>query len=150
MADMDVLFLAVAILLGFALGVLLMVVVRSLRRRGEEEADDPPPEPPVAHELVEDDAPFAPPPQRRPEPEFDDSFGVASAPAPPPRDELPPPPVEMTQSAIPTEWAKRALGAVEPGRVRGICSGCGTPLSVSKRRPIRIACPVCGRTRVLA
>ena len=60
-----------------------------------------------------------------------------TAPAPPP------PPV-------PTEWARRQVGPPEPGRTKGACSGCGAMLSVSDQRPLRIACPVCGRTRLLA
>jgi DNA-directed RNA polymerase subunit RPC12/RpoP len=50
---------------------------------------------------------------------------------------------------VPTEWAKRVTGPVEPDRVKGICSGCGTRISVTTKRPLRIACPVCGRTRLL-
>jgi hypothetical protein len=60
-----------------------------------------------------------------------------------PRVELPP---------IQTEWARRAFtGPVGADRVRGMCSGCGTTLSVARApRPLRTACPVCGRTRVLS
>lgn len=158
MADVDALYLVVALLLGVAIGVLAMVLLRP-RRRAAPEA--------TAHEVVEDDEdetePFSPPrpaarpgpPARRaaaPETEFDDSFGVAAreAQAPPARDELPRPPMpDAPEGGLPTEWAKRVIGAVEPGRVRGVCSGCGTALSITRRRPVRIACPVCGRTRVL-
>lgn len=55
----------------------------------------------------------------------------------------PPPPV-------PTEWARRLVGPAPPGRMRGVCSGCGTTLSISTARPLRIACPVCGRTKLVA
>ncbi|GEM_PF-4360567 len=51
---------------------------------------------------------------------------------------------------IPTEWARRQVGPAPPGRTKGACSGCGAMLSVSAARPLRIACPVCGRTRLLA
>lgn len=57
----------------------------------------------------------------------------------------PPPP-----APIPTEWARRQVGPAGPGRTKGACSGCGAMLSVSNQRPLRIACPVCGRTRLLA
>ena len=157
-----------ALAAGFALGA-LTIFVAGLRRRRPHEADakpevvrlDPPPEeePIVTLEPIEDDAPAA-------EPGFDDHFGVsrhappaptprpppAPAPAraprgPPPRAPLPAP----EPSTIPTEWAARATDApLPPGHVRGVCSGCGTPLSVGPRRPLRIACPECGRTRLLA
>jgi DNA-directed RNA polymerase subunit RPC12/RpoP len=51
---------------------------------------------------------------------------------------------------IPTEWARRQVGPASPGRTKGACSGCGAMLSVSTQRPLRIACPVCGRSRLLA
>lgn len=57
----------------------------------------------------------------------------------------PPPP-----SPVPSEWARRQVGPVEPGRTKGVCSGCGTSISVTNARPLRIACPVCGRTKLLA
>ena len=57
---------------------------------------------------------------------------------------------ELSESPIPTEWARRQVGPLEGGRMKGVCSGCGTSLSVSAARPLRIACPVCGRTRLLA
>lgn len=60
-----------------------------------------------------------------------------------PRD--PPPP-----APVPSEWARRQVGPVESGRTKGVCSGCGTSISVSDARPLRIACPVCGRTKLLA
>src|SRR5438552_18027581 len=60
------------------------------------------------------------------------------------------PAVAAPESAIPMEWAHRHEGGPAPaGRVRGVCSGCGTKLTVSNRKPLRIACPVCGRTRLL-
>ena len=79
----------------------------------------------------------------------------APAPRPPMRE---PPPMkswaqqvrETTQAAVPTEWARRQVGPVEPGRVAGACGGCGARLSVSNARPLRIACPVCGRTKLIA
>ena len=79
----------------------------------------------------------------------------AAAPAPPPRRA---PPMrswaqevrETIQPEVPTEWARRQVGPVEPGRVAGACGGCGARLSVSDARPLRIACPVCGRTKLIA
>ena len=55
-----------------------------------------------------------------------------------------------TGPEVPSEWARRQVGPVEPGRVAGACGGCGARLSVSTQRPLRIACPVCGRTKLLA
>jgi len=55
-----------------------------------------------------------------------------------------------TKPAVPTEWARRQVGPVEPGRVAGVCGGCGSRLSVSNQRPLRIACPVCGRNKLIA
>lgn len=57
----------------------------------------------------------------------------------------PPPP-----APVPSEWARRQVGPVDPGRSKGVCSGCGTSISVSNARPLRIACPVCGRSKLLA
>lgn len=74
----------------------------------------------------------APEPRERPQPWA----------RPPPRQEPPP--------TVPSEWARRLVGPLEPGRAKGVCSGCGTSLSVSMQRPLKIACPVCGRTRLLA
>lgn len=82
-------------------------------------------------------------------------FVRAPAPRPPMRD---PPPmkswaqqvIETTKPEVPTEWARRQVGLVEPGRTAGACGGCGARLSVSNARPLRIACPVCGRTKLLA
>lgn len=58
--------------------------------------------------------------------------------------------MEQLPAPVPTEWARRQVGPVEPGRAKGVCSGCGANLSVSTQRPLRIACPVCGRTKLLA
>ena len=105
-------------------------------------------------------APAAAPPRRPAAPlgrdVESDSFSVS-------RDELDPralpprfparptlPPLPPGPPNVPTEWARRQVGPLEPGRVRGICSGCGTTISVSRRRPLRVACPVCGRTRLLS
>lgn len=80
------------------------------------------------------------------------------APAPAPRAAPPPRPppkswaqqaLEETPSAVPTEWARRQVGPVEKGRTAGVCGGCAARLSVSNARPLRIACPVCGRTKLL-
>lgn len=84
------------------------------------------------------------------------------APARPPASSAPPPrrapPMktwaqevrETIQPEVPTEWARRQVGPAEPGRVAGACGGCGARLSVSNARPLRIACPVCGRTKLIA
>lgn len=76
---------------------------------------------------------------------------IAAGRGPPPRAafdrDVPP---EPPASPIPTEWARRLVGPLDAGRTKGVCSGCGTHLSVSTARPVRIACPVCGRTRLLA
>jgi len=53
------------------------------------------------------------------------------------------------ERTIPSEWARRLSGEPDAGRQRGVCSGCGTALSVSSKRPLRITCPECGRTRLL-
>ena len=57
---------------------------------------------------------------------------------------------DTTGPEVPTEWARRQVGPVESGRVAGACGGCGARLSVSDTRPLRIACPVCGRTKLVA
>lgn len=81
----------------------------------------------------------------------------AAAPAPRPPMREPPPmkswaqqTMEEVASPIPSEWARRQVGPAEPGRTKGACGGCGAALSVSNQRPLRIACPVCGRTKLLA
>jgi hypothetical protein len=78
-------------------------------------------------------------------------FSVVRSPRPPMRGVDPPASATAPESAIPMEWAQRHEGGgpAPPGRVRGACSGCGTKLTVSDRRPLRIACPVCGRARLL-
>ena len=58
--------------------------------------------------------------------------------------------MESSQGEVQTEWARRQVGPVEAGRTAGACGGCGARLSVSNARPLRIACPVCGRTKLLA
>lgn len=123
-------------------------------------------EPMVAFEIVEDEpAPAAPvDPHARWRPAT--PLGAPAAPPPfpapptraPPQPQAPPyvtprpvrePRVEMPP--VQTEWARRAFGPLGADRVRGMCSGCGTMLSVARApRPLRTACPVCGRTRVLS
>lgn len=58
--------------------------------------------------------------------------------------------MEESGPEVQTEWARRQVGPVEAGRTSGACGGCGARLSVSAARPLRIACPVCGRTKLLA
>lgn len=70
--------------------------------------------------------------------------------APPPAKSWAAQAMEQSGPEIPSEWARRQVGPVEPGRVAGACGGCGARLSVSTQRPLRIACPVCGRTKLLA
>lgn len=82
-------------------------------------------------------------------------FVRAPPPRPPMREPLPMKSwaqqvMETTKAEVPTEWARRQVGPVEPGRTAGACGGCGARLSVSNARPLRIACPVCGRTKLLA
>lgn len=167
------LYLVVALLLGFALGVLALLLFRrrpdvpvGARPRG------PPPGKTAAHAPPAPVAPPRAPPEQAADDDWEETVDFAivedepePAPAPPPRapaPTTPPPPPhrgppprpyvpEMEQEGVvPTEWARRHVGPLEPGRVKGICSGCGTPISISKRRPIRVACPVCGRTRLLS
>ncbi|HUR67831.1 MAG TPA: hypothetical protein VM370_01185 [Candidatus Thermoplasmatota archaeon] len=57
---------------------------------------------------------------------------------------------ESAAPSVETEWARRQVGPVEAGRVAGVCGGCGSRLSVTDRRPLRIACPVCGRNKLVA
>lgn len=139
---------------GFLLGILVILPFAIRRRRASaarEEAaaegaaagvsggDDEV----VALEVIGDDD----------QPEPGDHFSVSRpAGATPPRPamrgvERPP---GGPESNIPMEWAHRHEGGpAPPGRVRGVCSGCGSKLTVSNRKPLRIACPVCGRTRLL-
>jgi hypothetical protein len=83
-------------------------------------------------------APHAAPPQRPPMRE------------PPPMKSWAQQVMETSPREVPTEWARRQVGPTEPGRTAGACGGCGARLSVSTARPLRIACPVCGRTKLLA
>lgn len=148
--------IAGALFVGLALGILIVLPFSMKRRRKE-----------ISHEVVAEEFPApsamrppqvrrSPPPPERVEVEFQvEDFGVAADPlrADPPRPRAgpammprsPPPP----EDAIPTEWARRFTGEAEAGRAKGICSGCGTKLSVGMQRPLRIACPVCGRQRLL-
>lgn len=152
MAAEDLLYLVVALFLGFALGAVAFLLFFRKPAEMPEPVRLPrgPPEPSAARPRTL--TPTAP----RQEQEWEDvEFAVVDedAPArPPPVRAAPPRPAspDMEDSAVPTEWARRHLGALEPGRVKGICSGCGTPLSISTRRPLRVACPVCGRTRLLS
>ena len=162
MVATDLLYLVVALLLGFALGVLAILVFRrrppaepapeARRARRPRSAPEPTAVPvsgaraesweDVEFEVVQDDAPATPAPA---------ASSPTRAPRPPPARAVQPlPPLDEVESSVPTEWARRHVGPPEPGRVKGICSGCGTPLSISLRRPLRVACPVCGRTRLLA
>lgn len=130
--------LAGALAAGFALGALTILGVNLWRRRPQKAAAEEvvPLEP-----VLDEPAGFEP---------AGDTFGVVHGPRghAPPRSQPASAPV---QSNVPTEWAQRvAPGPLPAGRVRGVCSGCGTPLSVSDKRPLKIACPECGRTRLLA
>ena len=147
----DLLLAGMAAVGGVAAGGMLYLLVR---RRA------PPPGP--REEVVElevlSEETVVPAPSFEAEP----AFSVAPARAPPRPAPLPASPrgvrptydpddpPELPDSPIPTEWARRQVGPVEGGRMKGVCSGCGTSLSVSTARPLRIACPVCGRTRLLA
>jgi len=144
-------FVAGALFVGLALGI-LVVLPFSMRRRRKE----------ILNEVISEEYPAAndrtPPLARGPRAEVDFEqvdFGVApdapKAEAPRPRPgpammpRTPPPP----EDAIPTEWARRLTGPIEEGRAKGVCSGCGTMLSVGMQRPLKISCPVCGRQRLL-
>ena len=129
-----------ALAAGFALGALTIFAASAWRRR------------PRAADVEAEVVRLEPVPDDEPEEAPQDHFGVSHAPRAPV--ERPPPraaPPAPEASTVPTEWAARATDAPLPqGHVRGVCSGCGTPLSVGPRRPLRIACPECGRTRLLA
>lgn len=133
--------LALALGGGFAVGALTIGALALMRRRAPAKPKADPEVLPF--EPVEDDAaePFAP---------VEDHFGVTHA----PRGNAPSQRVmsgrPLDESIAPTEWASRVSGPLPPGHTQGVCSGCGTPLSVGPRRPLRIACPECGRTRLLA
>jgi hypothetical protein len=116
----DWLLLVAALVAGFALGLLVILPIRAARARRDRKAP-------------EESGGFEP----------EDHFSIPAAPPPPP-------PAAEPQEGIPTEWARRAVGPAEADRARGVCSGCGTKLAVTKRRPLRIKCPVCGRERLLA
>lgn len=137
----DWLVLVLALGGGFAVGALTIGLLALLRRRAPAKTKAEPEV--VPFEAVEDDAPapFEP---------VEDHFGVTHA----PRGNAPSQRVmsgrPLDESVAPTEWAARVSGPLPPGHTRGVCSGCGTPLSVGPRRPLRIACPECGRTRLLA
>ena len=151
---MDPFLIGGALVAGFGVGALAVLVAR---RRGE-------PEEVVQYEVVtEERAPSPPPaPAAAPAPDFDQTdFAVVEAPPAPARPPAPRSgpagparaswaPREAPPEPVPTEWARRHVGPVESGRTKGVCSGCGTTISVSTQRPLRIACPVCGRTRLLA
>lgn len=126
--------LAGALAAGFAVGA-LTVLLLSLRRQR------PAPEPTT--EVI----PHGPRPAEPGAP--------PSAPAAGPAGHLGAPqrvPLSPHDATVPLEWAERAhpgAGPV-PGRARGVCSGCGTAINVSMRRPVRVACPECGNTRLLS
>jgi DNA-directed RNA polymerase subunit RPC12/RpoP len=172
------LYIGGALVAGFLAGALVLFLVRGRRPEVveyeivEEEpaaappSPPPPPAPPPEHHMIppperppwarpELEARTASPPPRPPAPgprppaSFEeDSFSVARpAPAPPRARSGAALPVDV--GGIPTEWARRQVGPPEAGRAVGLCSGCGTRISVSRTRPLRIACPVCGRTRLL-
>jgi hypothetical protein len=150
--------IAGAVLAGLALGILAVLPLHARRRRARQRITTEVVA--QAYEILgeDDETPLAPPtPPPAPATDDDEPYTIArdplapappsprASPAPHPYPPTPPPP----EDAIPSEWARRLTGPLHPDRARGICSGCGTKLSVSKRRPIRIACPVCGRTRLL-
>src|SRR5882672_1878867 len=111
--------------------------MRARRQRRASAPSTPQDEGVVPLEIVEEN----PLPDAREE----EHFGVAREASP-----RGAPASEPSSPAVPMEWAQRhESGPAAPGRVRGACSGCGTKLTVSNRRPLRIACPVCGRTRLL-
>lgn len=171
---MDLLVVGGALAAGFGLGVAVLVVARRRPKKPDapvemEIVDDSPatfvPPAPAAR---------APPPpastrahpERAPAMVLTHGVQMADAPldrraaaAPAPRAPMrEPPPMktwaqqtrEEVGSPIPSEWARRQVGPLEPGRTKGACGGCGAALSVSTQRPLRIACPVCGRTKLLA
>lgn len=91
----------------------------------------------------------APPPRRAPPPPRSEPPARAQARPAPPKTWAQQA-MEQSPAPIPSEWARRQVGPVEPGRTAGACGGCGARLSVSDQRPLRIACPVCGRSKLLA
>ena len=133
--------LALALGGGFLVGALTIGAIALMRRRVPAKPKEP--------EVVPFEAIVEETPPVDFEPVEEDHFGVTHAPrnAPSPRVLSGP---ALDPSVAPTEWASRVSGPLPPGHTRGVCSGCGTPLSVGPRRPLRIACPECGRTRLLA
>lgn len=106
---------------------------------GEERA---PPAPADPHAAWRPPSHMAAPPRLAPLPPPVYTTPITPRPV---RDPRPEPP------AVPTEWARRGVGPAPPGKVKGMCSGCGSVLFVScEPRPMRVACPVCGRQRVLS
>lgn len=125
----DWLLLAGALVAGIAAGAVLTLALERRRARRGGPAE------PVLTEVAEVAAP-------RPVVEL---APVATAAAP----QAPAPPAGG--SVVVSEWARRDDGgALAPGRTKGVCSGCGVPITVSTRRPLRISCPECGRSRLLA
>lgn len=141
-----------AVALGVGAGAGLILAVRA--RRYDRERHEAEAELPLEFELVPDE-PVAVPVQNLDVPRHEADLVPLAVTGPRGRMPLPPilrdaraPPPEP--QPIPTEWARRLVGPAPPGRSKGACSGCGAMLSVSNARPLRIACPVCGRTRLLA
>lgn len=115
--------------------------------------------PPVVFEIVHEDEPLVP----RPLPSFNPLTRPATpSPSPAfPRGARTPPPARPPtphassfmgpQDGVTTEWARRLVGPAPPGRAVGQCGKCHTRLAVSMQpRPLRVCCPECGRSRVLA
>jgi len=150
MLTQDALLIGGAVATGLGVGAAFILVMRARRQTEEAAAADAPlPEFELVREPVQ-----VPVISRDPAPHQADLRPLAvvgprgAMPLPPIlRDARPPPP---TPEPVPTEWARRQVGPADPGRSKGACSGCGAMLSVSNVRPLRIACPVCGRTRLLA
>lgn len=115
--------------------------------------------PPVVFEIVAEEEPLVPtplPPFRPAARPF--APAPAHVPAPPSGGRAAPPARPATpssfmgpQDGITTEWARRLVGPAPPGRAVGKCGKCGTRVAVSVApRPLRVCCPECGRSRVLA
>lgn len=144
---------SVAVGAGLAAGGLIYLALRPRRAKLvplEVVEEEIVPAPVAAGPRFEDD-PFsvaAPPPRAAALPEASPLSLVTKRMLRPTYDPEDPP--EFRESAVTTEWARRQVGPVDRGRQKGVCSGCGTHLSISQERPLRVACPVCGRTRLLA
>lgn len=156
--------LGIALAAGFCLGLVVLFVVRRKPKdvvsleiveevpAGEAAGFDEP------HFTIARDAPAALVPPPTPSAPAASAARAPAPQAPPARPPMRLPPgvhqssweEQAPPDPIQTEWARRQVGPVEPGRMKGLCSGCGTALSISLQRPIRIACPVCGRTRLLS